>query len=85
MNQYTARENYNRICGLINILEDMRLRTSMNIDKNVPSGNMSTWTPTQINDNLYMSSISDVIHRLETLRELTPWVPVDDKPGEGYL
>jgi len=57
----------------------------MNIDKNVPSGNMSTWTPTQINDNLYMSSISDVIHRLETLRELTPWVPVDDKPGEGYL
>lgn len=85
MNQYTARENYNRICGLINILEDMRLRTSMNIDKNVSSGNMSTWTPTQINDNLYMSSISDVIHRLETLRELTPWVPVDDKPGEGYL
>jgi len=85
VNQDIARENYNRICGLINILTDMSLKTSMNIDNNVPSGNMSTWTPTQVNDYLYSASIGDLIRHLETLRELTPWMPTKDKPGEGYL
>jgi len=85
MELHVARENYNRICGLINILTDMSLKTSMNIDNNVSSGNMSTWTPTQVNDHLYLASIGDLIRHLETLRELTPWMPTKDKPGEGYL
>lgn len=85
MDRDTARENYNRICGLINILSDMRLKTSMRINNDVPTGNMSTWTPEQIQDHLYIASIGDVISHLETLRERTPWLPAKDKPGEGYL
>lgn len=85
MERNTACENYNRICGLINILNDMRLKTSMRVNNDVSTGNMSTWSSEQIQDHLYLASIGDIINHLETLRELTPWQPVKDKPGEGYL
>lgn len=85
MDRDIARENYNRICGLINVLNDMRLKTSMRINNDVPTGNMSTWSPEQIQDHLYVASIGDMISHLETLRERTPWIPMKDKPGEGYL
>lgn len=85
MKLHIARENYNRICGLINILTDMRLRTVMYSDNDVPSSDMSKWSATQIHDSLYLASLDDIISLLETLRERTPWLPVKDKPGEGYL
>lgn len=85
MELHIARDNYNRICGLINILNDMRLKTAMYSDNDVPSSDMSTWNNTQIQDYLYRATIGDIISHLETLRERTPWLPAKDKPGEGYL
>lgn len=85
MELHIARENYNRICGLINVLSDMRLKTAIYSDNEVSSGDMSKWTSTQIHDHLYRATIGDIISLLETLRERTPWLPVKDKPGEGYL
>ena len=68
-----ARSNYNRICGLINILEDMRLRTRRCVDQNDLQG------------KLYLGSLGDVVDILKTLQERTPWAPTEPKPGEGYL
>ncbi|NBZ95424.1 MAG: hypothetical protein EBR40_03170 [Proteobacteria bacterium] len=69
----TARSNYNRICGLISILEDMRLRSRMRMD------------PSDLQDELYLGSLGDVVDILKTLQERTPWAPTEPKPGEGYL
>jgi len=85
MDKYIACQNYNRICGLISILTDMQLKTSMNSKACVLSDDMTTWTPTQINDYLYLKSLGDMINHLVTLRERTPWRPVEAKFNEGYL
>ena len=85
MDKHIACQNYNRICGLINILIDMKLKTSMNIKVCASSDNMTAVPPTQINAYLYLKSLGDMINYLETLRERTPWRPVEAKFGEGYL
>lgn len=73
MDHTTAREHYNRICGLISVLEDMKRRFKPKMNKR------------DLNDTLYMGSLDSTVNFLSSLRERTPWTPVDDKPGEGYL
>lgn len=83
MKPHIARSSYNRACGLIAILHDMRLCISSS--GIAPEGDMSKWTATEIQDYLYTAGLGDIIKHLETLKAMTPWAPTPEKQGSGYL
>lgn len=66
MQRHIAIENYNRICGLINIIDEMHSRMLMHSD-------------TELQDRLYTATLGDIAYQLRTLQKRTPWRPVEYK------